>query len=249
MVCRRLAEPLRLSSMMGEFGRSIASMSRIISHTIYLIYVRHRDLIYFKKRLVKARISQYTSAVHAKGAPLKCVWAFIDGTRQYICRPSPRSSGQIPHENLQRCVYNGHPRKHCLNYQGLTTPDGLFASVFGPIEGRRHDSTILSISQVLDVLKGDRAFEGTFIYGDPAYGCSDRVCSPFPNAAPGSREAQFNSGMSSVREAVEWSFGRLKILWPTIAYAQKQNVRQAAFGRSFLVACLLSNCHCCFQPN
>jgi hypothetical protein len=55
--------------------------------------------------------------------------------------------------------------------------------------------------------------------------------------------------MSSVRESVEWSFGRLKVLWPTLAYEKKQKVRQATIGRSFLVGCLLSNCHCCLQPS
>jgi hypothetical protein len=66
-------------------------------------------------------------------------------------------------------VYNGHPRKHCLNYQGITTPDGLFGSVFVPIEGRRHDSTILSLSGIVPLLKADTSIDGKFIYGDPAY--------------------------------------------------------------------------------
>src|SRR5689334_16848995 len=94
------------------------------------------------------------------------------------------------------------PSKTLFELPGADHARWIIRQRFRAIEGRRHDSTILSISQVLDVLRADSAFEGTLIYGDPAYGCSDRVCSPFPNAAIGSREARFNSGMSSVREAV-----------------------------------------------
>ena len=147
-------------------------------------------------------------------------------------------------------MYNGHLRRHCLNYQGITTPDGLIISMFGPVEGRRHDSTMLAISGFLERLRSKgETFKGKYIYGDPAYGCSDLVCCPFAFAEPGSRQSEFNSSMSSVREAVEWSFGRLKSLWPTVAYDKKMKVRQFTIGRTFLVASLLTNCHCCLQPN
>jgi len=54
--------------------------------------------------------------------------------------------------------------------------------------------------------------------------------------------------MSSVREAVEWSFGRLKTLWAFINYDKKMKARNAPIGKIFLVATLLTNCHCCMQP-
>ena len=249
MVCRRLAEPVRLGTMANEFGRSPSSMSRMINTTINFIFELHKDLIFFNEKIATARFETYADAVRSKGATLHCVWAFIDGTKQYICRPSPRCSGQIPHWNLQRSVYNGSPRRHCLNYQGITTPDGLLISMFGPFESRRHDSTMLSLSGMLEVLRSLFSFEGKLIYGDSAYGCSDLVCCPFTQAEPGSREANFNSAMSSVRESVEWSFGRLKTLWPPVAYDKKQKVRQFTIGRRFLLAALLTNFHCCLQPN
>ena len=248
MLCRRLAEPIRLSTMANEFGRSPASLSRII---INLIYEEHRDLMFFNEKLASERLQCYTTAVRDKGAPLDCIWAFIDSTKQYTCRPSARGTDhQIPHENLQRSVYNGHLRRHCLNYQGVTTPDGFLISMFGPVEGRRHDSTMLAISGFLERLRsnGD-TLKSKYIYGDPAYGCSDLVCCPFASAEPGSRQSDFSRSMSSVREAVEWSFGRPKTLWPTVAYDKKIKVRQVTVGRTFLVSSLLTNCHCCLQPN
>ena len=223
MLSRRLAEPVRLSTMATEFGRSPSSLSRIINKIINLIYEEHRDLIFFNEQLAVERLQSYTIAIRDKGAPLDCIWAFIDGTKHFICRPGARGPDQqIPHENLQCSVFNGHLRRHCLNYQEITTPDGLLIIMFGPVEGRRHDSTMLAISGVLERLRSkSETFEGKYIYGDPAYGCSDLVCCPFGSAEPGSRQSEFNSAMSSVREAVEWSFGRLKTLWPTVAYDKK----------------------------
>ena len=66
MLCRHLAEPLRLSTMMNEFGRSVASLSRIISHTIYLLYVKHVNLIFFNRRIIKTRLTDYAAVIHEK---------------------------------------------------------------------------------------------------------------------------------------------------------------------------------------
>ncbi|KAG3196900.1 hypothetical protein PC128_g7260 [Phytophthora cactorum] len=58
-------------------------------------------------------------------------------------------------ENLQKVCYSGHKRRHCLNYQGVNTPDGLYISFFDPIEGRLHDSTMLRESMLLPYLAGN----------------------------------------------------------------------------------------------
>ncbi|ETV85475.1 hypothetical protein H257_03207 [Aphanomyces astaci] len=70
----------------------------------------------------------------------------------------------------------------------------------------------------MDVLRDDvdGTFEGRYVYGDPAYGCNRFMICPFASPAADSNERRFNARMSKVREAVEWSFGRLKILWPFV---------------------------------
>jgi hypothetical protein len=88
-------------------------------------------------------------------------------------------------------------------------PDGIIVSVYGPVEGRRHDTTMLSMSGLLEYMEKDVRFEGKVIYRDPAYGTSDILCCSFPLATSGSVQAEFNARMSSVREAVEWGFGRV----------------------------------------
>ncbi|KAF0743929.1 hypothetical protein Ae201684_001571 [Aphanomyces euteiches] len=248
IVCRRLSELSKLFTVANEFGRSIASYYRIFLQTVRLLHSAHAGLLYLNKSLIKQRMLEYSAAVRAKGVRLTTCWGFIDGTKQYISRPIARRNPSHANENLQRSVYNGHPRRHCLNWQGITCPDGIMASMYGPVEGRRHDSTVLAKSEVLKEFQADQAFQNAVVYGDPAYSCSAFVVCPFSNPRPGSCEAKFNARMSSVRESVEWGFGRIKVLWPFIDFDKKQKALEAPIGKIFNIAVLLSNCHCCLQP-
>jgi hypothetical protein len=107
---------------------------------------------------------------------------------------------------------------------------------------------MLSMSGLLEYMEKDVRFEGKVIYRDPAYGTSDFLCCPFPLATSGSVQAEFNARMSSVREAVEWVFGRVKTLLSFINWDKKIRVRQTPVGKLFFVAALLTNCHTCLQP-
>ncbi|OWY98226.1 hypothetical protein PHMEG_00031054, partial [Phytophthora megakarya] len=121
MVCRRLSEASKLLTVASEFGRSTAAYSRIVSAT-------HKDILYFHEFLIKTRIEDYCTTIHAAGSPIQSCWGFIDGTKQYISRPSAREKSNIPNENLQRSVFNGHPRRHCFNWQSIQAPDGIIVS-------------------------------------------------------------------------------------------------------------------------
>ena len=46
---------------------------------------------------------------------------------------------------MQRTVYNGHKRVYAIKSQAITTPNGVDANRYGPVEGRRHDSEYLLI--------------------------------------------------------------------------------------------------------
>ncbi|OWY94691.1 hypothetical protein PHMEG_00035506 [Phytophthora megakarya] len=81
-----------------------------------------------------------------------------------------------------RVLYSGHKRKHCIKFQTVVTPDGLIAHSFGPVEGRRHDLTVLRASKLEDEIRTDGRFVGFVIYGDAAYGRNDVFASPFPVA-------------------------------------------------------------------
>ncbi|KAJ8574690.1 hypothetical protein ON010_g4519 [Phytophthora cinnamomi] len=131
----------------------------------------------------------------------------------------------------------------------VTAPDGIIVSVYGPVEGRRHNSTMLSLSGLLEDMATEDIFEGKAIYGDPAYGVSEYLCCPFALAPHGSLEAEFKARMSRVREAVEWGFGKVETLWFFINWDVKMRVRQTPVGtpvgKLVFVAASLTNCHTC----
>ncbi|ETV64587.1 hypothetical protein H257_18550 [Aphanomyces astaci] len=65
-------------------------------------------------------------------------------------------------------MYYGHKRRHAIKFQTVVTPDGIISHVFGPIEGRRHDLTMLRRSSLENFIASDIRFAGYVIYGDPA---------------------------------------------------------------------------------
>ena len=52
----------------------------------------------------------------------------------------------------QRQLYNGHKRVHVIKFQSVVCPDGMIANLCGPIEGRRHDSFMLSRFGILHLM-------------------------------------------------------------------------------------------------
>ena len=85
----------------------------------------------------------FANSIYQKGTALDNVWGFVDGTLRGIA---------LPFQN-QRVIYNGHKRKHGLKYQSITTPNGIIATLLGPVEGRRHDSRMLFMSGIIPLLK------------------------------------------------------------------------------------------------
>ena len=104
----------------------------------------------------------YANAIHNKGAALDNCWGFVDGTVRPICRP----------KRNQRDVFNGHKRVRALKYQSVVAPNGLIANLFGPVEGKRYESRMLTMCGLLEKLQ-EHSYSSTgellCLHGDPAY--------------------------------------------------------------------------------
>lgn len=113
--------------------------------------------------LFRSRLDLYTDAVFQKFYVLRNCVAFIDGTVIGISRPSG--------DMKQRILYNGHKRKHSLKFQAVTSPDGIIAHIFGPIEGRWHEWTMYVRSFLDDILLEVLSVTGIqcFLYGHSGY--------------------------------------------------------------------------------
>ena len=71
------------------------------------------------------------------------VWGFIDGTIRPCSTP----------KRDQRIIYNSRKRLHGLKFQSISTPSGMVANLYGPVEGKRHGSAMLAISGLLPLLQ------------------------------------------------------------------------------------------------
>ena len=112
----------------------------------------------------------------------------------------------------QRILNNGHKRVHGLKFQFVVAPDVHIASLFGPVEGRRHDSGMLVDSGLLqELLQYSFAPDGTplCVYGDRAHPSRVHLQGPFKGANLTQAEQQFNKAMSQVRVSIEGLFGTL----------------------------------------
>ena len=146
--------------------------------------------------------ARYAACISRKcSAALDHVIVFIDGTLKFQCRPV----------RGHRAIWNGHKRHHGLKFQCLTAPDGLVASTFGPCDGRRHDSTMLQLSNVVGLFRN--YLPGWCMYGDGAYPLCPEIIKPYGGANVTPQQAAWNAAMSAGRISVEWGFASVSRLW------------------------------------
>ena len=139
-----------------------------------LINIATYSLIYISHGFPET-LRHFAAAIHDEGAPLENCWGFIDGTVRPLCKP----------DQNQRILYNGHKRVHGIKFQSVVAPSVLIASLFGPVEGRRHDSVLLADSGLLEeLLQYSFAPDGTplCVYGDSAYPLRVDLQGPFKGA-------------------------------------------------------------------
>ena len=161
---KRFAYPCRYVDLIPRFARpepQLCMISNAVMHSIYTSW-RHLLLDLNQPWLSRPHLQTFTEVIKEKGAALQNCWGFIDGTVRPISRPGRN----------QRVMYNGHKKVHSIKFQSIATPNGLIANLYGPVEGKRHDSAMLAQSQVLNQLQrfsfnphGDILC----VYGDPAY--------------------------------------------------------------------------------
>ena len=192
--------------------------------------------------------SSYIYKKKSKGAVSTC-FGLLDGTVHFISRPNPKKRFRRirNNNNIQRAVYNGHKRKHGLKFQSVVVPDGMVAQMFGPVEGRRHDITLLKLSK----LEGKMLLfpPDCFLYGDQAYPLRPWLLSPFRGANKPPSMRLWNKRMRTVRISVEHGFKIITSLFAHLKYVPAQRVFNTPVAKQFVVCTALSNMHNCLDPN
>jgi hypothetical protein len=235
MVLARLSFPKRVDvELVMLFGRSKAAISIIINETIIFLVSEFQSKLFFDEIYLKANVDKFCQIVSASGCPMQSIWGFVDGTAREIARPS----------RWQRPTYSGHKRRTCLKFQSIVTPDGLLW-LYGPIEGRRHDSFLLLESNLKNILGSMPEFDGKYLYGDPGYCLSSIVINPYRN--PTDDQKEFNRRMSSIRQNVEFGFMRITQLFGFFQYVPSLRLWSTPVGAYYLIGGLLTNCRTCMD--
>ncbi|XP_070384926.1 uncharacterized protein [Dermacentor albipictus] len=238
LTLRRLAYPNRLRELESLFGRHYSVISSATNAVLAHIESTFGYLLQDANNhswLDLAKLEDFSQAVYAKGAPLQNCWGFIDGTARAICRPS----------RDQKLFFSGHKRFHALKYQAIMCPNGIICQLNGPYVGSRHDAGILRRSktyQKLEQLVKGRRF---CLYGDPAYPLRPLLLKPYGGSSLTVQQLAFNKRMSTVRQAVEWGFGKIAGLFAFLDFRKNQKLRQQNVSRMYKVGAILANCHTC----
>ncbi|XP_064472844.1 uncharacterized protein LOC135387668 [Ornithodoros turicata] len=217
---RRLAYPNRLCGLELLFGHHPSTLS-LISNAV----VTHIDST-FGHLLLSETLT-----------PLTNCWGLIDGTARAICRPSED----------QKIYFSGHKRYHALKYQSVMCPNGLIVRLDGPYEGRKHDAGILRASGLYgDLEKLMDRMEGHYVlYGDPAYPLLPLLQRPYVSASVSPQQKDFNKAMSTVRQCVEWGFGKIIAEFAFLDFKKNQKLRLHQVAKMYKAATILCNCHTC----
>ena len=109
----------------------------------------------------------------ARKCPMQKVFGFLDGTAHRICRPA------VNH----RLWCYGHRRRHVMKFQAVMLPCVICVHLFGPYEGRCHDSAMLHDSNLLqEVAQHIPQVNGRpryILYGDKGYPVEQAILAPF----------------------------------------------------------------------
>ena len=237
MYLKRFAHPCRYGDLVCHFARPVPELSIITNHMMDLIYGRWHHLLtrYNHDLLSPPKLLQYANVIQQAGAALDNCWGFVDGTVRPVCRPN---------EN-QRVIYNGHKRVHSIKFQAVALPNGLVGNLFGPIEGRRHDSFMLAASGFLQDLQRFSNCPVTgrplCVYGDPAYPIRAHLQRPYKGAVLTPAQQDFNTSMSTVRSSVEWIFGDIVNYFKFLDFKKNLKIGLSAVGKMYVTCALMQN--------
>jgi nuclease HARBI1 len=252
LLCARLRTAGDLFAFVMIYDRSQSAISEGVNELAIFLNERWTHLFHFPhdNLLSPDNMSVYARAICRAGAPSPSIFGFIDCTIRRICRP-------VLH---QRVAYNGHKKFHAQKFQAVVLPNGMLAHLFGPWEGRHHDRALLTESGLLETClehaiqpdsePGDEPQHRYFqLFGDPAYGVSPVMMSPFAENGRTPEQLQWNNAMSKVRIEVEHFFGIMCQTWPFLNAYWKMRPYSSPVGTYYRTAALLTNVITCFRGN
>lgn len=245
--------PTHWNDLVGLFGRSGSALSRIHNYMLDLFVNKYQHLLVFNVQRFVDKLPEWAAAV-SRICPntYTTVTLFLDGTHRKTCRPKPAASSLpigITQSDVQRSQYDGHKKKHGLKYQALVAPNGIIVHAYGPVDGRRHDTTVLRQSG-LGAAQHQLSVNGVdyCIYADSAYARTRNMQKPFRNPPVASPQAQVNTVMARARTtASECAFSYVSNMWQAVDFVRQQKIFWTRPADTYYLAILLSNIRTCLR--
>jgi hypothetical protein len=222
------------------FGIHWTVCSKIFNVVLDFLYEKYGGKIRFEKQLICKNLDRYAQCISSttRHALPNCI-GFIDGTVHPIARPV----------KYQRSVWSGHKRVHGLKFQAVLLPDGMFGMLYGPVEARRHDVTLLRESGLWHIFQTTQALQNFYIFGDMGYVNSRWLLTPVKGIMLDGEQAKWNKLCRSGRITVEWAFGNLQQKWSHLMFKPSMKVFLVPTAKMYIVAAFLCNLHNCLYPN
>jgi hypothetical protein len=244
ILLRRLSTPNRLGDLEDIFGRRRSHICEILITISQFLLMHFHHLL----ETLDPRLHEYlpvftnTVAVRAQHPSLTGVFCFVDGTTRPCCRPGGQN-------NIQRQVYSGHSKIHCLKFIGVSLPNGIIEFLSGPLPARRHDSYALQRGNFVNILREFLGVNGIVdsefkALADSAVARTNVMLRMHKGNLPPALAAE-NSAMSSVRVSVEWTFGKVISLFSFLDYRKNLKLYLSPIGDWYKLGALLTNCHTC----
>lgn len=254
ILLRRLVFPCRWMDVVWLFGRSASSLSRIFHYMLQFITENYNHLFAFNVHRFRHRLSFWSQVVRAQ-CPNAYMYValFLDGTMRPMCRPGPCMSDLpvgISRSDVQRAQYDGRKKRHGFKYHTVIAPNGLCVHGYGPVDGRRHDTTIVRESGLWDSHFDLTGVDGIdyMIYADSAYAVTRNMLTPYRNVRPGSVEAALNTTMARARTvASENMYGLVTNTFQTIDFIRWQRAFWTSPSKQYLCAIFFYNVMLCLR--
>lgn len=235
MTLRRLAYPARLRELEVLFNRDGSVISSVVDKVLSHVEYNFNHLladINTHRWLTPSNLELFAEAVHAKGAPLKNCWGFLDCRAQRMYRPLA-----------------GRFQPYMHKYQALMAANGIICHLERPYPERTNNSGTFQLSSLHDSLEKLAQGRDFTVYGRGQYPSHSMLTMPFEGAALKPHEAFFNDMMDVVWRPVEYSVGRVADSLSVVRFYQGQAFSRQRVARMYKVATLLANCRTCLYGN
>lgn len=168
----------------------------------------------------------------------------MNGTVRLVCRPQ---------EN-PRIVYNEYKRLHEIKFQSLVTINEMIARLDGPYESKKHDSSMLTESNLLAKWNNHSCtpFAKPFcIHGDPVYPLRVHLQWPYWNNTAWLIQNQeaHSKAMSQVRSSTEWVFDDIVNYFASLDYRKNLKIGLNSVGKMYVTRALIRNAYTCMYKS